>query len=260
MKGKLRLISIGIICLVLVSKAGAAIRVVAYNCANRPNTTAQESHFRTVIQAIENESVNGIAKRLDILVVSEMDGTSATSLTGILNNLYGLNTYTNVLSSSVGGDRTGVIYDTSTLALTASNDLTTIGTHPILRAQFRPVGSTVTNEQFYVYAIHLKSGPTASDIAQRATEATNLRNDSDALGQGAHIIYAGDFNMTGSSEGAWTNMLAAGHGQAVDPANAPGAWRDNAAFVHLHSQDPSAAMDDRFDFQFIFGEFSDGVL
>lgn len=205
-----------------------------------------------------NEKVyaNGIAKRLDILVMSEMDGSSADRLTNILNNLYNVNTYTHVLSSSVGGDRTGVIYDSNTVTLVGTAvDLTTIGTHPILRAHFRPAGSTAANEQFYVYAVHLKSGSSASDIAQRATEATNLRNNADAIGQGAHIIYAGDLNLVGSSEGAWMNLLAAGNGQAFDPANAPGQWRDNNAFRHLHSQNPNAAMDDRFDFQFITGEW-----
>lgn len=259
MKRMLRLISIILICLVYMSNASAAIRVVAYNCANRPNNATHGDQFRTVFQAIGNQSVNGIAKRLDVLVMSEMDDSSGDRLTTILNNLYNVNTYTHVLSSSVGGDRTGVIYDSSTVTLVGTAvDLTTIGTHPILRAHFRPAGSTAANEQFYVYAIHLKSGSSASDIALRATEATNLRSDADALGQSAHIIYAGDFNLTGSSEGTWTNLLAAGDGQAFDPVNAPGEWRDNTAFRHLHSQNPSAAMDDRFDFQFISGEFSDG--
>ena len=195
MKRTLRLISIGLICFTYLANADAAVRVVAYNCANRPNNATDEDQFRTVFQAIGNQSVNGIAKRLDLLVMAEMDPGSVTRLTTVLNNLYNVNTYTNVLSSSVGGDSTGVIYDSNTLTLAGTAaDLTTVGTHPILRAHFRPAGSTAANEQFYVYAIHLKSGDTASDIAQRATEATNLRNDADALGQGAHIIYTGDFN------------------------------------------------------------------
>ena len=86
MKTKLRSIIIGLICLVYVSSAGAAVRVVAYNCANRPNNATEDGHFRAVFQAMGNESVNGIAKRLDILIVSEMDATSATRLTTILNN------------------------------------------------------------------------------------------------------------------------------------------------------------------------------
>ncbi|MCP4611130.1 MAG: hypothetical protein GY845_20670 [Planctomycetes bacterium] len=257
MKWMLKLISVSLICLVYLSNASAAIRVVAYNCYNRPNDATQDSQFRTIFQAIGDQSVNGIAERLDILVMSETDPSSADRLTTVLNDLYNVGTYTHVLSSSVGGDRTGVIYDANAVSLVAFVNLTTIGTHPILRAHFRLHRYTGSSLDFYIYAIHLKSGSSVSDIAQRAAEVANLRNDADALGQGAQIIYAGDFNMTGSSEGAWMNLLAAGNGQASDPANAPGQWRDNNAFRHLHTQNPNAAMDDRFDFQFITDEFSD---
>ncbi|MFC1604813.1 hypothetical protein ACFL5F_07280, partial [Planctomycetota bacterium] len=72
------------------------------------------------------------------------------------------------------------------------------------------------------------------------------------------IIYAGDFNLTGETEGAWTNMLAVGNGQAFDPVNSPGDWRNDPAFIHLHSQNPVNDMDDRFDFQLISGGLTDG--
>lgn len=213
MKKLLRSIGIGFICLMFASTADAAIRIVAYNFDNYPNNTTQEDHFRTIFEAIGNQSVNGIAKRLDILVVVEMDPTSADTLTTILNNLYGVNSYTNELSSHYGGDRTGFIYDNSTVTMIGNAvNLTNIGTRPVLRAQFRPFGSTTANEQFYIYAIHLQSGSGNAAITQRTTEAANLRNDADALAQGSQIIYAGDLNLTTSSEGAWTNLLAAGNG------------------------------------------------
>ena len=71
----------------------------------------------------------------------------------------------------------------------------------MVRGQFRPVGTTGKFD-FYVYAVHLKSGSSGSDKTARATEAANLRANADALGDGVNIIYAGDFNMLGSSEGA----------------------------------------------------------
>lgn len=260
MAEKLKFVGIIIFCLICLSNAVAAIRVVAYNCENHPNNTQQEGWFRTIFEAIGNESVNGIQKRLDVLVMSEMDESSAIQLVSILNSLYNVNTYASELSSSYGGDRTGVIYDRESLAIVGTPaDLTNIGQHPILRVHFRPVGSTDANEEFYVYCIHFKSGSSSSVKTIRTTEAANLRNDADALGQNAHIIYAGDFNITGSSEGAWINLLAPGNGQAFDPANAPGEWRDDTAFRHLHSQDPGARMDDRFDFQFLTSEFTDGA-
>ena len=245
------------VCLVFISNAPGAIRVVAWNCANHPNNTTQDGYFRTILEAIGDESVNGIAKRLDILVMSEMDDSSALRLVNILNTLYSVNTYTPVLSTSAGGDKTGVIYDSSTVTLIRSEDLTSIGIHPILRAQFLPGGSTAANEQFTIYAIHLKSGDTPADKSQRSVEAANLRANADSLGQGTAIIYAGDFNLNGSSEGAWPAMLAPGSGQAFDPADTPGDWRDDPAFIQLHSQDPGGSLDDRFDFQFITDELMD---
>lgn len=168
---KLKAIGFGIFlvcfaCLCNLQVATAAIRVVAYN---NPDDSTEDAWFSTVFLAIGDESVNGVAKRLDILAVSETDTGSSARLVNILNNLHGVSSYNVVTSSSVGGDRTGIVYDSNTLTLLDSNDLTEIGTHPIMRAHFRPVGYTSPDSEFYVYAIHLKSGATASDKDQRAT-------------------------------------------------------------------------------------------
>jgi hypothetical protein len=157
-----------------------------------------------------------------------------------------------------GGDSTGFVYDTSTVSLLESVQ---IGagtlTHNVMRGKFQPVGSPASSI-FYVYSVHLKSGDTNSDVTLRGSEAGLLRSDADALGDGTQVLMVGDFNMHTSAEAAWTNFYAAGAGQLQDVANAPGNWLDNAAFKSLHSQDPGAAMDDRFDIQFASGEFFDG--
>jgi hypothetical protein len=260
--------------------AYATIRIVAYNTANNPDNATEDAWFNAIFSAIGEEEISGVAKRLDILAVSETDPDSATRLVNILNTLYNVDTYDVNTSSHVGGDRTGVVYDTSTLMLLDSNDLTNIGTHPMLRAHFRPVGYTSPDSEFYVYAIHLKAGDSLNEKNQRATEAANLRSDADALGEGKHIIFAGDFNLLGSSEGAWSNMRAPGNGQAFDvndcpfdandclcDVNCPCEWRDNEIYKIIHTQstreDPcrgmaGGGMDDRFDFQLVTGEFFDG--
>ena len=251
-----------IICLFFPSATEGVIRVVAYNTYNNPDNATEDTAFSNIFSAIGNESVNALAKRLDLLIVSETDTDSSVRLAHILNILYSTDTYAVITSSSsasAGWDRTGVVYDSSTVTLLDYSDLTTIGTHPIVRAHFRPVDCTGPSSEFYVYAIHLKSGDSASDRDERAAEAINLRNDADALGQGVHIIFAGDFNMQSSSEDAWANMLANGNAQAFDVADSPGDWRDNAAFIALHTQDPGSAMDDRFDLQFVTDEFLDGI-
>jgi hypothetical protein len=255
-------IQIAACCLSLLLAVQAAeagmLRVGAYNTFNNPDDVTEDAWFSTIFEAIGNEVINGTAKRLDVLVVSETDTGSSTRLASVLNSLYSISSYSVVTSSSVGGDRTGLVYDASTVTLLGSADLAGIGTHPIVRGQFRPVG-TGGNTDFYLYAVHLKSGSSGSDKAARATEAANLRANADALGEGINIIYAGDFNMLGSSEGAWSNMLAAGNGQAFDAADAPGEWRDDAAFLDLHTQNPRSDMNDRFDLQFFTDELLDGT-
>lgn len=120
----------------LPQTAAGAIRVVAYNTFNNPNGSAEDAWFATVFSAIAAESVNGIAKRPDLVAVSEK--------------------------------------------------------------------------------------------AMRPAEAANLGADADALGEGKHIIYAGDFNMLGSSEGAWANTPA-----GCGPANAPPGRRPGRIFPSI---------------------------
>ena len=84
------------------------------------------------------------------------------------------------------------------------------------------------------------------------------------------MIYAGDHNFyySDSREPAWGRLVAAGPGQANDPADQVGAWHNNSDFASIHSQSPcvnsvgncgvGSGMDDRFDFQLVSGEFLDG--
>ena len=44
-----------------------------------------------------------------------------------------------------------------------------------------------------------------------------------------------------------------------DVVDSPGQWRDNAAFSKLHTQNPGAATDDRFDLMFVTEEMLDGT-
>ena len=73
--------------------APVTIRVVAYNTYNNPDDVIEDASFNTIFSAIGSEPVNGVAKRLDILAVSETDTGSSTRLVDILNNLYGVSTY-----------------------------------------------------------------------------------------------------------------------------------------------------------------------
>ena len=86
---------------------------------------------------------------------------------------------------------------------------------------------------FYVYNSHYKAGSSADDKDRRELEATSIRTHatygSDLLGDGAHVIYVGDYNMQSSSEDAFQTLIAAGDGQANDPINRLGSWSANAS-------------------------------
>lgn len=230
-------------------------RVAAWNTLNRPNNDEQQAWFRTVFQALGEETIDGVSRRLDVLAVSETDTGSAQDLVDLMNQLYGVSSYDVITSSSFGGDRTGIVYDTSSIHLMGSKELVTGLTHPIVRAQFSPLG-TEDDIHFFVYSVHLKSG---NYVTMRANEAEILRSDANALGDDKNIIYVGDFNMSGSSEVAWASMGEIGNGQAFDVAGSPGEWRDNVTFAALHTQNPGAAMDDRFDLMFVTQEMLDGT-
>src|SRR5262249_30647674 len=104
--------------------------------------------------------------------------------------------------------------------------------------------------------------------ARRLVEATAIRADADALGQGANIIYAGDFNIYRSSDSSFQKLLSAGNGQAFDPVNRIGSWHENDTFRDVFTQAPAnsppggltgGGLDDRFDWQLSTAELQDGV-
>ena len=248
----------GVLLTGLSSLSAVEIRVAAYNTYNNPDNATEDAWFSEIFSAIGNDQAQGLAKRLDAIALAETDAGSADRLVDILNGLYGVDTYDVVTSSSDGaGDRTGVVFDSSTLTLLDWTDLPHIGFHTMMRAHLQLANPTTPSADFYVYAIHLKAGSSSADKAARTVEAENLRSNADALGEDAHVIYAGDFNLVGSSEGAWTEMLSPGNSQAMDPVDSPGEWRDDEAFLWLHTQYTSNAMDDRFDLQLASGEFFD---
>jgi hypothetical protein len=268
----------------LASAAPAAygqLRVVTYNTAEAARPT-----LGTVLQAIGNDSVNGIARPIDVLSLQEQTTPSSTTqqILNVLNGIYGAGTYAraNLSGQTMGAGMPGLIYNTQTVSLITDgnpdldgntfpddgivvNGVSSSGAaRSTLRYRLRPVGYTSTAD-FYVYSSHFKSD--TSDQSRRLVEAQQIRDNADALGQGAHVLYTGDFNLYTSSESAYAEFLSAGDGQAFDPINRPGSWSNGASFKDIHTQAPATTqqypgqitggMDDRFDFQLASGEMLD---
>jgi len=251
------------------------LRIVSWNIAGASGNGTPRTGFGTLLQAMGTEIVAGLTRPVDLFALQEVLSQATTSaiVAASLNNTYSTTAYAyGVLNGATTGSGTqGVVYNSQTLQLL---DEATVGAvsstgapRQTLRYKFRPVGSFGESD-FYVYNSHLKAADDADSAGRRLIEAQAIRTDSDALGQGAHVIYVGDFNLYRSSESAYVQFLSTGNGQAFDPISRPGSWSGNSSFRDIFTQAPASApangldgggLDDRLDFQLNSGEFSNGV-
>ena len=222
------------------SDARAQLRVVSYNTFFGPR-----SDMDIVLEAIGEESMAGISRPIDVLLLQEQDemATTTQDIVDVLNNIYGAGTYdrSTVDGDTNGGGRPGLVYNTTSIELLGESPLGTASgsahARQAMRYQLRPLGYDSAAD-FYAYNSHYKAGTSGSDRDRRLVEATNIRNNSDALGQGTHAIYAGDFNMQSSSEDAFQELLSSGNGQAFDPVNQLGSWNNNFSFCRVAHPKP----------------------
>jgi hypothetical protein len=278
--------------------AAAQLRIVTYNTgtgqADNPATgqTARPG-ISTILAAIGAEVFGSSAERqfakpIDVLLLQEQYTMAITtqSFVNVLNSIYGpgvyargnLNGATSDPSAEAG--RPGLVYNTQTVQLLEETAFGNVGTsdgtggppaqqpRSTMRYKLKPVGYD-DSAIFYAYNSHYKSDTGTANNNRRLAEAQAIRTNSDALGQGAHAIYAGDYNIQTSSGTAYQHLLSAGNGQALDPVNRPGSWHDNDSFRDLFTQAPATVsqysgqtlggLDDRFDFQLVTGEMLDDL-
>lgn len=260
-------------CLVLLwlGAAQGALRIVSYNTAG-----AVRSGMATILGAIGNEERNGIVRPVDILLVQEQVSVSTTTqqLVNLLNGLYGAGVYARgtLDGQTTGAGRPGVVYNTQTVQLLEEVQVNLPSpdgaARSTIRYKFCPTGYSRPEATFFIYNSHFKAESDTESQSRRAVEAGQIRDNSDAMGDGIHLVYVGDLNLYSSSEAAWTVLTASGAGQAFDPAGMVGNWHDNPAFLWVHSQSPvtseryggqvTGGMDDRFDFQLVSHEMLDG--
>ena len=231
---------------------------------DRPVTAAQDQDFRVVIEAIGDHVVLGNSQPIDILAFQE-GPENASEYEDIEENfeaVHGGNFESTFTPADSFGCRTGFIYNTQTVDLITATSLISGLTHNSRRAQFRPIGGSVADE-FFIYAIHLKAGSSNSDELRREDEAQLIRANANTLPSSRNIIYAGDLNMKGSFEPAYSVFRATGsNSTAFDSLNAPfgfqpnADWVSNLALQPFHSQAP-LNMNDRFDLLFLNERFFD---
>ena len=250
------------------------LRIVSYNITGSSGAGAPRTGLATILEAIGSEVVSGVSRPIDLLAMQEVAAQNSTSaaVANLLNALYGTSIYAygSLDGDSTGAGTQGVVYNTQTLRLIGETAIgTASGTgqpRQTIRHHFETVADATS--EFYFYNSHWKSADDTDGRNRRRLEADAIRADADALGNGSHVIYVGDFNLYDSSETAYQKMLSAGNGQAFDPINRPGNWHGTSSFRDIFTQAPAVSpgggltgggLDDRFDFQLITGEFIDGV-
>ncbi len=247
--------------------ATAQMRVVNYNVAQlNGNLTKLEDVFAN----LNDDDWPGWAKAPDVYLFQEVNAADTGPLLTMLNNqapagvTYELATYTNTGEDCCAGAQ-ACFYRTDTITeqVNQHQDIFTGAGRDADRWRLRYLGYNGDDAKFYVYSAHLKAGSSGSDEADRDTGAQAIRANADALGDGQHIIYAGDFNLSENTEAAYQTLLALGNGKARDPYGT-GTWAGSSHAIK-HTQSPRLAtgtlvgggMDDRYDFQMVTGEFRD---
>lgn len=260
------------------------LRMVQYNTGNQNDANG---YYTTIFGGIAAQSVNGIARPIDIITLQETtatlvgtSGNTGSSLIAALNRAAGTTDDYAIASIAPisNGDQEVVIYRKSTVDLISGSSFTTPGPRPIAVAQLRAKGYTAASD-LYVYSAHLKASTGSDNVNERASEAAAMRLNADNLGANKNVIYGGDFNLYTSSEQAYINLkgatsssqvTTATNNAAVDPVAGQfvsGDWTSSSAKI-LHTQAPTTTekfpgqvtggMDDRFDFALPSKSAADG--
>lgn len=129
------------------------------------------------------------------------------------------------------------------------------------RYDIRLIDYASDGARLYCYATHMKAGNTTTDQQRRLVEAERIRADAQTLPTGSHFLLGGDLNVPNSNQAAFQTLIAStsnNAGRFFDPINTLGNWNNQMAMRFVHTQDPWANMDDRFDFILLSSNLIDG--
>jgi endonuclease/exonuclease/phosphatase family metal-dependent hydrolase len=228
-----------------------AVKIVSWNILNFPGTTGapREDDFRKAI----------IQLNPDILVVQEM--LSYYGVNQFLNNVMNYSSpVTYEAAPFFDGPDTdnALFYKKSSVNLLSWRQLPT-SLRDISEYIFQIISGPAKGTIFRIYSLHLKSGSSSTDEAERENEAKILRGYLNDLPPNSYFLLCGDYNLESSNEKAFivfTENQADNDGRAKDPINKPGIWHDNMNFANIHTQSTrtsqfgggaSGGLDDRFD-------------
>jgi endonuclease/exonuclease/phosphatase family metal-dependent hydrolase len=235
------------------SQTTDTIRVMSYNLLKFPDVNAGRiADLKIVLQ----EALP------DILVVCEITSSSgANAVQSDALNENGITHYEKASYVSGPDTENMLYYNSDKLALKEQNVISTnlrdINEY-VLYYLSDDIASTSDTTFFFVYACHLKASQ--GEEAERNSEALAMKNYMSTRGPLENILVAGDMNLYGSSEPAWTTITSSHGITLLDPINTPGDWHADWGYANIHTQSTRTTtfdggaiggMDDRFDFIFM---------
>lgn len=253
------------------AQAFDTLRVMTYNLTYYGETTSFCTSSNNVITE-KDANLKTICKHVvpDVLVVNEM-GASNVYANRILANVLntgGIGYYEKcpIQNNSFSDLVNGVFYNTNKLTLIGQSKVSKdMNNQDIVRVidvnrfyyndpELSSGGDTVF---FYVAAVHLKAGSSASDEADRESAAEALMDWIATRSNEDYFMLCGDLNLKGSSEGAFQQLSTASF-PLLDPINETGNWYNNSQFAAIHTQSTrtdetnsgcfsGGGLDDRFD-------------
>ncbi len=244
-----------ILTLTLTAASAATLRIASYNidCADQGsdnNITNVTHSLPTVVQAIGLHHIGTNAQPIDVMSCEELTSTTLSHFAAQLNVIYGAGTYTfdPTTDPNTGGGPDGIIYNTHTIQVVTARALKTGqtvllqangtyvaahspggGSNGVTRApmvyQLRPVGFGTTND-FFMYVSHARSTSDDTDGDARYAEAQSVRSDAKyKLPAGAHILYAGDWNLfNGSGENAYKCLTGQTTSDGINWSDTSAIW------------------------------------
>lgn len=244
---KTRTLLTALLCSIVVANGQQTLKLMSYNALNYGSDRSRDGHFLTVLREANP----------DVLVVQEMltqtgvDIYLANILNAAGNGTYAAGTFINGTNDT----ENAVFYKADRITFLGNTRITT-ALRDINEFKFYHAASA---ETLRVFSLHLKASTGSDNVAKRTAEATILRTYTNGLPVGSNFVVTGDFNIYGSSEGAYqvlTQDQAADDGHVVDTQPLSGSW-NSSAYAAYHTQSTRTAqysdggstggLDDRFD-------------
>ena len=243
--------------------AHAQLRVATWNMTN---FNGSDPDRNAAVRTALFDEFEGRALRPDAIVLQEITGESAAMRLPAILNADPRGGQDWALAPFIDGPTTdsALVYRTSRVSVREVVVASQGGSDPLpprntMRYDLAIVG--YDTPVLSLYSTHMKAGTSGSDRDRREAEASAIRADAQGMPEGTHVMLLGDLNMRTSSETAYQTLIetrADNNGRLFDPIASPGSWNDSSLFRFIHTQDPVAAMDDRFDLILVNDDLFDG--